>query len=69
MTETVHLMAWTAGYLAGYERGYEIRGDEINATWPPEKVLVFGRWYDQATERQKWDRTAGQPRPTDNEVR
>lgn len=49
------LLAWTEGYLAGYERGYETRGDEVNAIYPPPRVLVFGRWYDQATERQKAD--------------
>lgn len=35
--------------------GYEARVDEENATYPPPPVRVFGKWYDQATERQKAD--------------
>jgi hypothetical protein len=35
--------------------GYEHRVDEENETWPPPRVYVFGRWYDQAAERQKAD--------------
>lgn len=35
--------------------GYEHRVDEENAAWPPPRVYVFGRWYDQATEREKAD--------------
>lgn len=53
-TEAEQLI-WADAYLAGYERGYEARVDEENATYPPPKVLAFGRWYDQATERQKAD--------------
>jgi hypothetical protein len=49
------LVAWTAGYLAGYERGHETRGREVNAEYPPPKVYAFGRWYDQALEREKAD--------------
>jgi len=61
-----YLLAWTAGYLAGSDRadleyqaawdaGYEQRGREVNAEYPPDKVLVFGRWYEQATERKAAD--------------
>jgi hypothetical protein len=48
-------LAWTAGYLAGYDRGYEVRGREVNAEYPPDRVLVFGKWYRQALEREKAD--------------
>lgn len=54
MTEE-ELLAWTAGYLAGYDRGYEVRGREVNAEYPPGRVFAFGRWYDQAAERQQAD--------------
>lgn len=53
-TEAERLI-WTEAYLAGYDRGYEARVDEENATYPPPKALTFGRWYDQAAERQKAD--------------
>jgi hypothetical protein len=49
------LLIWAEAYLAGYDRGYEARVDEENATYPPPRVLAFGRWYDQALERQKHD--------------
>lgn len=49
------LLAWTAGFLAGWDEGYEIRGREVNAEYPPPKVFAFGRWYDQALEREKVD--------------
>lgn len=49
------LTAWTAGYLLGFDRGYEIRGDEVNGAWPPPPVLTFGRWYRQALERERAD--------------
>lgn len=70
------LMRWLDGYLArcesdsaaDYERGYWDRVAEENAAYPPPKVLTFGRWYDQALEREKHDAIATQPRPTDNEV-
>ncbi len=48
------LAYWAEAYVAGYDRGYESRVDEENATYPPPKVLSFGRWYDQALEREKW---------------
>jgi hypothetical protein len=35
--------------------GYENRVDEENAAYPPPKVYAFGRWYDQALEREKAD--------------
>jgi hypothetical protein len=53
------LLIWTEAYLAGYDRGYEIRVDEENAAYPPPKVMVFGRWYDQALEREKADAERG----------
>jgi len=49
------LLAWTEGYLAGYDRGYEIRGNEVNAEYPPPRVYAFGAWYDQARERERAD--------------
>lgn len=63
------LIVWLGGYLTGCERGYWEKTAEINRDWPPPKVRVFGRWYDQLTYRQEWDRRAAQPWPTDNEVR
>lgn len=54
MTEE-QLLIWTEAYLAGIDRGYEIRVDEENAAGPPPRVLAFGRWYDQAQEREKAD--------------
>lgn len=54
LTEAERLI-WTEAYLAGYDRGYQARVDEENAAYPPPKVLTFGRWYDQAAERQKHD--------------
>lgn len=35
--------------------GYESRVDEENAAYPPPKVFTFGRWYDQARERERAD--------------
>lgn len=65
MHTDAELIAWTAGYLAGIDRERESRVHEDNARWPPPKVRVLGRWYDQAARRQEWDRTAAHPRPTD----
>jgi hypothetical protein len=35
--------------------GYENRVDEENGAYPEPKVVAFGRWYDQALEREKAD--------------
>lgn len=49
----------------GYQAGYRTRVAEENATYPPPLSFTFGRWYDQAVERQKADAAAGLPRPHD----
>ena len=61
--QTAWLMsqAYRWGYEArdeedrGYWAGYQARVDEENAAYPPPKVCSFGRWYDQAVEREKAD--------------
>lgn len=55
MTEEA-LIAWAGGFVAGYDQGYYLRVREENADWPPPPVYAFGRWYDQALEREKADR-------------
>lgn len=52
-------------YRAGFEAGYNARVAEENGCYPPPKVLVLGRWYDQAVERAKADAAAWLPRPGD----
>lgn len=69
MTEEQYLWAWLDGYMAGVERGKEELTREQNADWPPPRVLTFGRWYDQAIEREKWYAAARLPRPGDIEHR
>lgn len=54
MTEE-QLLIWADAYLAGYERGYEARVAEENGAYPEPRVFAFGRWYDQALEREKAD--------------
>lgn len=54
MTED-QLLIWAEAYLAGYDRGYQARVEEENATYPEPRVLVLGRWYNQAIEREKAD--------------
>ncbi len=49
------LLVWIDAYLRGWERGYASRVNEENADWPPAKVRVLGRWFDQAEQRRKWD--------------
>lgn len=49
------LLIWTEAYLAGIDRGYQIRVAEENGAYPEPKVLAFGQWYDQAQEREKHD--------------
>lgn len=51
---------WTTDEIAeliatAFRWGYERRVDEENASYPPPKVISFGRWYDQAAERQRAD--------------
>jgi hypothetical protein len=43
--------------------GYESRVDEENEAWPPAPVLTFGRWYDQALERERADAELPPARP------
>lgn len=69
MTTDTQLLAWADTFISAWELGYWARVAEENATYPPPKVLHFGRWYDQAAYRQECDRRAIQPWPTDNEVR
>ncbi len=49
----------------GFWAGYNARVAEENAAYPPPKVFTLGRWFDQATERQKADAAARLPRPGD----
>jgi hypothetical protein len=49
----------------GWLAGYNARVAEENQAWPPPKVFLLGRWYDQATERAKADSAARLLRPTD----
>lgn len=70
-------VAWliAAAFQSGYElresedrgwvAGYNARVAEENMAWPPPKVTVFGRWYEQATERARADAAARLPRPHD----
>lgn len=59
VAELISLALGTAdenvAYRAGYEAGYWAGVEQENATYPPPKVLTFGRWYDQALEREKAD--------------
>lgn len=55
MTDEERLLVWTEAYLAGYDRGYQMRVLEENGAYPQPKVYAFGRWYDQALEREKAD--------------
>lgn len=48
-----------------YRWGYEARVDEENAAWPPPQVFTLGKWYEQASERQRADAAARLPRPGD----
>lgn len=54
MTEE-QLLIWLDGYLAGWEQGDQARAAEVNAEYPPPRVYAFGRWYDQACERERAD--------------
>lgn len=61
MTEE-QLLAWTAGFLAGWDEGYEVRGREVNAEYPPPKIYLVSKrpgdtvsWWDQAEQRRKAD--------------
>lgn len=45
--------------------GYENRVSEENGAYPPEPILVLGKWYDQAIDRQKADARLQLPRPDD----
>lgn len=49
------LIAWTEAYLAGYDRGYQVRVAEENGDHSDPHVFAFGRWYNQALEREKAD--------------
>jgi len=69
MTDEERLLVWTEAYLAGYDRGYQMRVLEENGAYPEPKVFAFGGWFNQALEREKADRLARQQRPTDIEVR
>lgn len=35
--------------------GYEARVDEENGAYPEPRIFAFGKWYDQALEREKAD--------------
>lgn len=55
--------SWIDGYLAGAAAGYleAMTGDdpdgiEEQAIEASKRVFAFGRWYDQALEREKWYR-------------
>lgn len=41
------------------------RTAEEEATYPPAKVHILGKWYDQAARRQQADADARNPRPGD----
>lgn len=57
-------LAWLMA--EAYRWGYEARVDEENGAWPPPKVFNLGKWFDQATERQRADNAARLPRPSDH---